>query len=211
MKSITKLSVFVAIPLLISLSVASCNPDVDSSDSKRKQESSVQTDPSEASEANPQDLRTASLNGQTNRVDQAIEQGVDVNATDETGNTPLMLASYNGHTEIVKQLLESGARLQARNQEGRTALMFAATGSFPETVEVLLEAGADPNATGNVEEWSPLMFASAEGHIDVVETLLNYGADPSLTDSDGDTALTFARDNSRSAIVRLLEQAGANQ
>ncbi len=145
------------------------------------------------------------------QVRQVLEQGIDVNATDEKGNTPLMLASYNGHTEVVRHLLEHEARIGVRNGEGRTALMFAATGSFPETVEALLEEGADPNTTGEVEGWSALMFATAEGNREVVQVLLDHGADPSLQDKDGDTALTFAKNNNHSEIATLLERAQENR
>lgn len=211
MRSIAELQVLGALVLVLSLSVTACGDGADSSGSETGRESSVQTDSSVSPTATPQDLRSASLNGQLTSVRHALEQGVDVNAADESGNTPLMLAAYNGHTEVVRRLLETGADLRAQNTEGRTALMFAATGSFSETVEVLLEAGADPNVTGEVEGWSALMFAAAEGRPEVVRTLLEYGADPSMTDNDGDTALAFAQDNGHSEVAEVLRQEGEGQ
>lgn len=198
---------FAVVILFAALSVTACSNDADAPESTGDQTAAPKTDSSQSETPSPKDLMTASLNGDLERVRQSLERGVDVNSTDEKGTTPLMLAAYNGHTQVVRQLLEHGARVDARNAEGRTALMFAATGSFPETVEVLLDRGADPNARDQKEEWSALMFASAEGRVDVVQMLLDNGADPSFTDTDGDTALTFAKDNGHTEVVRLLEEA----
>ena len=153
------------------------------------------------------DLLKAALEGQVGRVRQAVKQEVDVNVTDQAGYTPLMLASYNGHREVARFLLEHGARLGDRDKKGRTPLIFAASGSFPQMVELLLEEGADPDVTDQAEGWSALMFAAAGGHVEVVRTLLEHGADASLEDREGDTALTFARDNSHADVAALLENA----
>lgn len=162
---------------------------------------------SPATALDARDLREAALEGQMEIVRKAVGQGVDVNAADEAGRTALMLASYNGHTPTVRYLLDEGARLSARNAEGRTPLIFAASGPFPETVKLLLERKADPDIRDSVENWSALMFAAAGGHAEVVQTLLDYGANASLQDKDGDTALDFARNNSHTEVVKLLESA----
>src|SRR5699024_6080905 len=70
-----------------------------------------------------QRLREASLQGNMQRVQRAIRQGIDVNASDPAGRTALMLASYNGHYKIVQLLLKEGATVDDRNAEGRTALI----------------------------------------------------------------------------------------
>ena len=147
----------------------------------------------------------AALEGSLNTVQQAVEQGLDVNGTDQAGRTPLMMASYNGHTQVVRYLLDQGADVHASNAEGRTPLIFAASGPFPETVELLLESDADPNLTDDGEQWTALMFAAAGGHTEVVQVLLDHGADPSLQDEDGETALDFARSNNHTEVVKLLE------
>lgn len=157
-----------------------------------------------ASELTSEDLRNAALNGQTNIVKQAIEQGVDVHEGDQLERTALMFASYNGQSEIVRFLVEQGADIHKKNTEDRTALMFAASGPFPETVEFLLDEGADPNVRDNVEGWTPLMYASAEGNLEVVQILLDHGADASLEDTDGETAFDFARNNGHTQVLNLL-------
>lgn len=151
-------------------------------------------------------LRDAALNGQINRVREAVNQGTDLHEADALGRTALMFAAYNGHTNVVRFLIEEGADAEAVNDEGRTALMFAASGPFPETVELLLEKGVSPDRTDAVEGWSALMFAAAEGNSKVVRKLLDYGADVSLQDADGETAADFARNNGHMELVQLLDQ-----
>jgi hypothetical protein len=67
---------------------------------------------------------------------------VDVNASDEHGNTPLIEAARFGHDEVVAALLTAKADVKAKNDEGKTALMLAAEGGHDETVRVLTQAGA---------------------------------------------------------------------
>jgi hypothetical protein len=146
----------------------------------------------------------AALDGKMERVQQAIEAGVDVNALDEQQRTALLLASFNGHASVVKLLLEQDALLGHRDAMGCTALMFAATGANAETVELLLDAGAEINAVDTGEGFTALMHAAAEGQVKVVQILLKYNADPAIRDLDGDTARDFATQNGHSEVVKLL-------
>lgn len=148
----------------------------------------------------------AAFVGNLAAVHAALENGLPVDQTDESGNTLLMLAAFNGHDETVAALLAAGADIALRNSEGRTALMFASTGPFPSTVRILLEAGAEVNATDNVEHFTPIMFAAGEGHSPVVDILLEAGADPAMKDVDGDTAATFARQRGFTALADKIQK-----
>jgi ankyrin repeat protein len=76
-------------------------------------------------------------------LEAAISAGADINARDDSGNTPLFSASLCGANDIVKLLLLSGADVQVRNIEGRTALHWAAKSAPLETLLILLNAGTD--------------------------------------------------------------------
>lgn len=187
------------------LLLAQCEESPPRSESEQlsspQSEQFLSDEPAEAS----QQLLLASHNGEIARIRQLLEEGADVSAADERGQTALMLAAFNGHTDIVWLLLEEGARIEARNRDGRTVLMFAASGPFPATVQVLLEAGASPDVADEIEGWTALMFASAEGNTEVARVLLEHGADPSLKDKDGETALDFAKNNGHVKVMQLLQ------
>lgn len=154
---------------------------------------------------NPEIVMQAALNGNTKSIIEAIENGFDVNATDQEQHTALMMAAYNGHSEIVGMLLDHEATPDARDNQDRTALMYASTGPFNESVKLLLEAGADPNLVDNDEHFTAIMFAAAEGQKEVVSTLLKYGADKTLLDVDGESAYDFAVANGHPEVAALLK------
>jgi len=138
-------------------------------------------------------------------VRQAIEQGVEIDRTDEHGRTALMMASFDGYTDVAALMLEHGAGVDRLDSSGRSALMYAASGPFPETVLLLLEHGAEVDRVDTVESWTALMLAAAEGNRAVVETLLRHGADSAIVDQDGDAAVDHARAREQTEIVTLLE------
>ena len=74
---------------------------------------------------------------------EAIKDGFDVNAKDESGCTPLMCASYfSTHPKVVELLIEHGANVNAKDEDGRTALFYAGRHKIPEVIELLLKHGA---------------------------------------------------------------------
>jgi ankyrin repeat protein len=57
----------------------------------------------------------------------ALKLGVDVNATNATGDTALHMAAGRGLSDIVKLLADNGARLDVKNKRGLTPLGVAAS------------------------------------------------------------------------------------
>jgi uncharacterized protein len=205
------LKLYTRIPVLLAVLVlSSCS----GGDTSQKNKRTI-SDTSAVSQANTdltaEDLRNASLKGRMPVVRRAIQQGVKIDAGDESGQTPLMLASFGGNADIVRLLLDNGAQVNTSNAEGRTPLHFAASGPFPDTVELLLKNNADPDAIDQVEGWTPLMFAAAEGHQKVVQTLIDHNADTSLRDKDGETARDFAANNNHREVVALFDSLQADQ
>ncbi len=154
---------------------------------------------------NPEIVMQAALNGDAGSISKAIENGYNVNATDQEQHTALMMAAYNGHSKIVEMLLDNEATVDARDNQHRTALMYASTGPFNESVKLLLKAGADPNLIDNDEHFTALMFAAAEGQKEVVSTLLKHGANKTLLDVDGESAYDFALANGHAEVAALLK------
>ena len=75
----------------------------------------------------------------TEAIHTLIAAGADVNARDDSSDTPIFAACY--HYQAVKPLAEAGANLNAKDDYGQTALISCFT---PEFTKAILAAGADP-------------------------------------------------------------------
>ena len=74
----------------------------------------------------------------SDEVRAALEKkGVNVNATDDDGNTALYWASKKGYTKIVAMLLEKGADVNATDNDGNTALYWASNNGHKETADLI--------------------------------------------------------------------------
>lgn len=97
-------------------------------------------------------LIDAVKNGKTEEIKLLLENGEDVNFSNNNKSSLLILASRYSNTtsniETVKLLLENGADVNLKNINGATALTVASrnsnTESNIETVKLLLENGANP-------------------------------------------------------------------
>jgi len=72
-----------------------------------------------------------------------IENGADINKSDNYGQTPLFIACQNGYLEIVKLLIENGADINKSNNNGKTPLFIAREYQRFEITAVLIENGVD--------------------------------------------------------------------
>ncbi|MBC6400490.1 MAG: cadherin domain-containing protein, partial [Ekhidna sp.] len=81
-----------------------------------------------------------------------IEEGADVNAKSNTGNTALILAAFLGRTATVNALLSvSGINVNIQNDFGNTALIWAAEQGHKDIVDALLDvSGINVNLRNNV-------------------------------------------------------------
>ena len=75
-----------------------------------------------------------------------LQQGINVNAADNDGETALMEAADSRNADAVRVLIANGADVNAADEDGETALMIAADEGNLEAVKLLIEAGANVNA-----------------------------------------------------------------
>jgi ankyrin repeat protein len=87
-------------------------------------------------------LFRATRAGNTDMVKALVSSpGADVNAVDESGNTPLLEAARFGHEDICRTLIAAGASLKSKDRDGKTALMLAVQNNHDDVVRELKQAG----------------------------------------------------------------------
>jgi hypothetical protein len=147
--------------------------------------------------------------GKTSSVARMLEmRSIDVEAKDVIGETCLHNASDNGHLAICRLLIDKGAQLEPKDWNDRTSLHLAAMQGHVEIVRLLCDRGADVEAQSN-GGYRPLHIASYNGHISVVKELIEErNAEINARDEEGRTALRYARDRNKPAIVAYLVSRG---
>jgi ankyrin repeat protein len=75
-------------------------------------------------------------------VEEAIDEGANVNYKDRTGSSPLLVASINGNIKLAKLLIEKGADVNVKDLWNITPLSMALERNDKEMVKFLLSNGA---------------------------------------------------------------------
>ena len=152
----------------------------------------------------------AAAGGDLSRIKYLVEQGADVDAQHDSGNTALIIAAWHGHREVVKYLVSKGANIHIKNKGGDDAVSWAAEHGHLAIVRFLVEHGADPNSK-NVKGGTPLTHACEFGAaVETVEYLLGRSVDLEPRADDGFTPLVAAAYQGHTDIIDVLIEAGAN-
>ncbi|MGE0207072.1 MAG: ankyrin repeat domain-containing protein [Candidatus Babeliales bacterium] len=130
-----------------------------------------------------------------------VEHGADINGSDNHGDTPLCYAASKDNSsyfEIVEYLLQAGA---CPNRG--FPLKFACK----DAAKVLIQHGAVVNAQDDRGE--AVLHRAAQWYgddVSYVQFLLASGADYRLQDTEGKTALDYAKKRKNEKIVALLQE-----
>ena len=89
-------------------------------------------------------LSEASAEGDLRRVQELVDQGVDLESPVVLGLTPLMRAANRDHADVVSLLVASGAEVDSAGMDGLAPIHIAARAGSVATGRVLLDAGVDP-------------------------------------------------------------------
>lgn len=126
-------------------------------------------------EASKNDVEPMIFSEDINKVEQAIDAGVDLDKEYNRGY-PVTFYSNNRSLDILKMLLDAGASPDCPNDPPLVkACDFSGS---PEVVKLLLKYGADPNVT-NKDGISPIYAAATNEKyaIELINLLLDAGAD----------------------------------
>lgn len=87
-------------------------------------------------------LMIASQAGSLSVVEELLQAGAEINATDKHRDTALVYALLNDYPKIASRLIQAGADVNIRSNSGDTALNIAREKGYSEIVELLKSAGA---------------------------------------------------------------------
>ncbi len=153
-------------------------------------------------------LHRASGAGQVETVKFLIENGADVNISNEASQVPLCYAAWNGHAEVAKVLLDNGAYVKGRHD--KVPLITAAENGHLEVVKILLSYGADIDQQAGMGYTALNSAVGAKPeHVEVVKFLLSKGADVNIKAAYDRTPLFTAVGQGNIELVNLLFDAGA--
>ena len=143
-------------------------------------------------------------------IQNAIDQGADINEHRDTLVTTLHAMVLSKRTDIIALLIKAGADVNIPdNRGGDTPLHAAAILNLPEIAQLLINAGADIEASGSFFFY-PLHSAAQHGSIDVMRILLKAGADVNGGHSFLTEPLNYAVSAEKIEAVRILLEAGAD-
>lgn len=139
-------------------------------------------------------------------------EGIDINAIDESGNTPLHIATEKDDYLTIMELLERGADVNARDNEGRTPLHLAVIKKSLPVIGLLLKHGADINMqVRKSASVTALHWAAYSNESEITQLLCAYDADPHAQNVWGWTPLHYAAAKGHLDTAKILLQNGACQ
>lgn len=112
-------------------------------------------------------------NGNTEIVLSLLQNGVNINTTDQFGRTAVLAATYNNQVDTVRALIEQGADINSRDNNLENVLLHAGASGYLEIVKLAIAAGADTKLTNRFGGVA-IIPASERGHVEVVRELLNH-------------------------------------
>ena len=140
------------------------------------------------------ELMNAARSGSIEECRRLINNGADVNATDDTGQTALMVAAMSNRVSIARLLIDNRADINMSSISGLTALHFAALENHLNFTKFLLENNAkvdatmrysstDGNTTSELLAWeyigaTPLLIAVESNNVEIAKALIQAGANP---------------------------------
>ena len=164
------------------------------------------------------ELYEAANEGDYAGVREMVEAGANANAVIDGDGSPLIGAARSGSIQIAQYLLDHGADANQTVPGDGSPLIVAAQRGRLDQVALLVKRGADVNLAVEGDE-NPLMGAAEGGHLAIVRFLVEQGANIHTRilneradgGSEWRTALSQARKNGHTSVVRYLELNGARE
>jgi ankyrin repeat protein len=159
-------------------------------------------------------LHVAAYRRNGDAITALVRAGADINALENDRYDALTIAAVANDTGTLHLLIHLGANAkQITSRYDGTALIAAAHLGHDGVVKLLIEAGAPLDHVNNLG-WTALIESIVLGnggkhHTDTLRALVVAGANVNLADRNGQTPLALARAKRYTAMVQILEKAGA--
>ena len=159
-------------------------------------------------------LHVATFAGRREAIRALAKAGADLNRLDSDRYDAVTIVSVADDEETLKVLLQlSASAKQTTSRYDGTALIAAAHLGHDGVVRQLITAGAPLDHVNNLH-WTAVIESIVLGdggprHQATLKALIDAGANLQLTDRSGQTPLALAKARGYSAMVALLEKAGA--
>lgn len=159
-------------------------------------------------------LHVATFAKQRDVIRALAKAGADLNALESDRYDAVTIASVADDEETLRVLLALGASAkQVTSRYDGTALIAAAHLGHDGVVRQLIAAGAPLDHVNNLH-WTAVIESIVLGdggarHQATLKALIDAGANLQLADRNGQTPLALARSRGYTAMVAMLEKAGA--
>ena len=159
-------------------------------------------------------LHVATFARQREAIRALVKAGADINRLENDRYDAVTIASVADDEESLRLLLQLGASAkQTTSRYDGTALIAAAHLGHDGVVRQLIAAGAPLDHVNNLH-WTATIESIVLGdggarHQATLKALIDAGANLQLADRTGQTPLALARSRGYSAMVAMLEKAGA--
>lgn len=149
-------------------------------------------------------LHAAAFHGRESVMLRLLTAGANPNIADNKGRTPLLVAAQIEVTNPVTILLESGADIEAKDKNSNNALLLSCGNRHLNILSELLRGNANPNARDSKGR-TALMLLAVLGEDEMMRVLLKYKPDLYAVDFSLKSALAYAKEYKRKAVIKLLE------
>lgn len=159
-------------------------------------------------------LHVATFARQHEAISLLAAAGANLNLLENDRYDAVTIASVANDADTLRLLLSLGASTaQVTSRYDGTALIAAAHLGHADVVNQLIAAGAPLDHLNNLH-WTALIESIVLGdggprHQATLEALVHAGADVQLTDRQGQSPLALAKGLGHTAMVKVLEKAGA--
>ncbi|XP_076254734.1 ankyrin repeat domain-containing protein 16-like isoform X2 [Rhynchophorus ferrugineus] len=116
---------------------------------------------------------------------------IDINTTDNCGNTPLHEAILGKNIEIATMLIQNGAEIKAKNNSDFNLLHLAASQDNTTMLDYLINGLQININIQNKNGWTPLHCAARKGLKNIYYYLEKNGANTNIKDNYNRTALDY--------------------